>query len=201
MSSFDSVAKTWDENPNRVAMAKLFAKEIDSTIALKKDDVLLDYGCGSGTCALELSSGVLDIIGVDSSKEMLEVFAKKCNNRYKLLKHNLEDGHFEELIDKKIDVVISTMTLHHIEKHLDVLKMLYEILESSGRIALCDLESEDGTFHNSNTSSVKHFGFDVEMLLDALKSIGFSNLTYKRIKTIEKNSRSYYIFLITGYKS
>jgi len=198
INRFDEIASLWDENPKRVEMALHFAKEIESNIELKPTDKLLDYGCGSGTCAVALSQKVSKIIGVDSSKKMLELFEKKCRDTgvsdFLTISHDLDDSSLEDI--EQVDVIISTMALHHTKNPKEVLQRLRLLLKSGGRIGLIDLEEEDGTFHDHGNDGVMHFGFDVERLQGVIREVGFCDVTYKRIKTINKNDREYHIFLI-----
>lgn len=201
MNKFEKLAATWDDKPSRIAMAKKFGEEISKAIELKSSYKLVDYGCGTGTCAIYLSQFVGNVIGIDSSKNMLERFSVKIcefnSEKFKLIEANLEN---EDINFNLPDVIISTMTFHHISDTKKVLKHFYNELKDGGYVAIIDLDKEDGTFHDLGNDGVKHFGFDRELFISNLKEIGFKNIKDKTIHEIHKNDKVYTIFLITGKK-
>ncbi len=48
---------------------------------LKKDDIVLDYGCGPGTKTLEIAGNVKKIYGIDISARMIEAAKRKAIER------------------------------------------------------------------------------------------------------------------------
>jgi hypothetical protein len=73
------------------------------------------------------------------------------------------------------------------------------MLNSSGSIAIADLDKEDGTFHKDDTS-VFHFGFDRDELLKIVMSIGFRKVKIQTVGLVEKPYGKYSVFLLTAYK-
>ena len=72
------------------------------------------------------------------------------------------------------------------------------------RIALADLDSEGGAFHDDN-AGVHHFGFDRLELADTLAGIGFTDIDAVTAAVIEKPTqccsvRSFPVFLMTARK-
>ncbi len=114
MSKFDRLASSWDEKPSRLAMAKKFGEAIAASIELKPGTVLVDYGCGTGSCVIFLSEFVGSVVGIDASANMLERFRLKSENidkKFNFIHANLEDDHIDF---SHPDVIISTMTFHHL---------------------------------------------------------------------------------------
>jgi cyclopropane fatty-acyl-phospholipid synthase-like methyltransferase len=70
-SYFDEKAKSWDEEPRRVAMGAAIARAVEARIGRNQRPRLMDYGCGTGLCSLPLAGRCSSVLGVDSSTEML----------------------------------------------------------------------------------------------------------------------------------
>lgn len=72
---------------------------------IKKDDVILDAGCGSGYLLKELLSHGFDTIGIDHDDHMLslaQMRLKDANLRAPLYHHDLRDS-----LPIKVDVIVS----------------------------------------------------------------------------------------------
>ena len=181
---FDKDAFTWDDLPRRVNLAKAVVNNIIPH--LKGDEKVLEFGCGTGLVGINIAPYVKDLKGIDTSAKMVEKFnekAKKLNLNAKACQKDI----FE--INESFDVVISSMTLHHIKN----LNALNEKLKSiTNRVFLADLVKEDGTFHTRGNDDVEHFGFDMDELREYFKGW---NLDYKIIHLIKKH-RDFPVFLL-----
>ncbi|MEO1923721.1 MAG: class I SAM-dependent methyltransferase [Nautiliaceae bacterium] len=188
MNRFDLDALSWDDLPRRVNLAKAVVSNI--VPHLKGNEKVLEFGCGTGLVGLNIAPFVKEIIGIDTSKEMIKKFnekAKKLTLNAKAYQKNI----FE--INQKFDTVISSMTLHHIKDIKSLSKKLYEI---TNICYLADLEKEDGSFHTRGNDDVCYFGFSLEELKEYFKEW---NIDYKIIHTIKKH-KDFPIFLIKLYK-
>jgi len=203
---FDKIASSWDDVPERIEMARHFVSAIEDIIPLDSDMQALDFGCGTGNVAIGLSALLKNITAIDSSSEMLNVLEKKLakagiKNISPLLLELDEDC----LQKESFDLIYTCMTLHHITDFERLLRNFYNQLKSSGHLVLIDLEKEDGSFHDNN-STVAHHGFELGKLNGMLEDIGFSDTysrtAYTRVKTLPSGiAREYPIFLLTGMKS
>ena len=203
--NFDQEAANWDQVPGRVKVARDIAQSMIREITLTPDMDVLDFGCGTGLLTLALRPFVRSITGVDSSPGMLEVFKTKIKeqnlNNVKADYIDLDKG---DILTGSYHVIVSSMTLHHIKNITPLLKQFYSILLPSGRLAIADLDLDDGKFH-SNNEGVFHFGFDRNELLRILIDIGFLDVQHLTAAQIEKpvddgKSRLFTIFLITARK-
>ncbi|QCT95243.1 class I SAM-dependent methyltransferase [Caminibacter mediatlanticus TB-2] len=188
MNIFDSKALTWDDLPRRVELAKSVVKNIIPH--LNGNEKILDFGCGTGLVGLNLAPFVKEVIGIDTSKEMVKKFnekSKKLNLNAKAFCKDI----FE--VDEKFDIVVSSMTLHHIK---DIEKLSKKLLNLTHKVFLADLVKEDGTFHTKGNEGVFHFGFDKKELNHYFKDW---KQEYKIIHTIKKNKK-FPIFLLMLYK-
>ena len=162
---FDSAAATWDENPGRVKMAHDVARAVIETIQPGPAMDVLDFGCGTGLLTLALQPHVRTITAVDSSQGMLDVLdtkirAQKIAN-VRTRRVDLEKG---DTLTGQFDLVVSSMTFHHIRDTGMLLDRMAEILKPAGRIAIADLDSDEGKFHDTN-DGVFHYGFDRHMMM------------------------------------
>lgn len=73
----DKAASSRDEEPRRVKLAGNVAAAIIDTIHPDRTMDVLDFGCGTGLITLLLQPHVKTIIGVDSSRGMLDVLERK----------------------------------------------------------------------------------------------------------------------------
>ena len=76
---FNAQANHWDTD-RRKQRAKQISALIREKLQFTGDEVLLDYGCGTGLISFNLSQGVGTVVGYDSSLQMLEVFNSKIDS-------------------------------------------------------------------------------------------------------------------------
>lgn len=194
MSHFNHVANTWDSEGKIKLMSQLASKASEK-LQLKDDLDILDFGCGTGLFGLEFLEYAKSITGVDTSEGMLEVFREKVKDlpNVNCLLKDLEKGPFEEKLS--FDLIVSSMTFHHLSDPEKMIKKLREHLNPNGQMAIVDLEKEDGSFHPDNEGmGVKHFGFSEETLRGWAIASGMK-VEVTTINTVEKNDRSYNQFL------
>jgi ubiquinone/menaquinone biosynthesis C-methylase UbiE len=203
--NFDQEAAKWDQVPGRVKLARDISQSMIREISLTPDMDVLDFGCGTGLLTFALQPFVHSITGVDSSKGMLDVFKIKIKeqklNNVKADYIDLDKG---DVLNGSYNLIVSSMTLHHIKNITPLLKQFYSILLPSGQVAIADLEPDDGQFH-SNNEGVFHFGFDRKELHRMLIDTGFRDVRHLTAAQIEKpigdgSTRLFSIFLITAHK-
>jgi ubiquinone/menaquinone biosynthesis C-methylase UbiE len=202
---FDKEAAAWDENPGRVKLANEVADAIIREVQPSSAMDALDYGCGTGLVTLRLQPLVRTIVGADSSSGMLGMLRSKAEKQQlsnvRMLLVDFEHG---GTIAGKFDLVLSSMTLHHVQDTAWLFKQWYELLLPGGVLAVADLDTEDGSFHGDNTG-VKHLGFDRQHLSGLLRSAGFRSVRDTTAATMvrdvaEGGSRSFPVFLLIARK-
>jgi ubiquinone/menaquinone biosynthesis C-methylase UbiE len=202
---FDQEAANWDQVPGRVKVAKDIAHSIIQEITLTSDMDVLDFGCGTGLLTFALQPFVRSITGVDSSQGMLDVFKTKIKEQNLInVKADYIDLDKDDVLTGSYHLIVSSMTLHHIQNITPLLKQFYSILLPSGQLAIADLDLDDGKFH-SNNEGVFHFGFDRKELHKMFIDIGFSDVRHLTAAQVEKpvesgRTRLFTMFLITGRK-
>jgi len=203
MSHFDEKAKSWDEEPRRVAMGAAIARTVNAKLDGRPR--LMDYGCGTGLSCLPLAGACASVLGVDSSAGMLAQLEAKARatglTNVTTRRHDLA---VEPLVGLEFDVVMCAMTLHHMREVGTLLQRFYTLLAPGGLLALADLDEEDGTFHQ-DSQGVEHHGFRREWIREQLQAAGFERVEFETPHVIEKpvasgEIRRYPIFLVTAKK-
>ena len=202
--NFDNEAINWDTDNAKVLMAKAISGPMINSNRININQDVLDFGCGTGLVTLEILPFVKSIVGVDSSTGMLERLHEKIvhNNLSNITCQfvNFEQG---VPIQGHFDLIISSMTAHHIPSTLDLFKEWFSALRKNGQLCFADLVTEDGSFHSDNTG-VFHHGFNIKDLENKLEEVGFVDIQSSIATTIKKEVngglRQYPIFLLCAKK-
>lgn len=198
---FDESAASWDEQPRRVRLARGVADEIARQIQLSRELDVLDFGCGTGLLTLALQPLVRSVTGADTSAGMLEVLRGKLNERgLTSVETVLLDPKSPLSLDARFHLIVSSMALHHVANLPPLFKRFHEQLHPGGRLALADLDREDGSFHE-DPRDVHHLGFERSELQRLLAEAGFADLAATAAIITSKGGHDYPVFLITGQKA
>ncbi len=193
----------WDANPARVALARAVVAAVRSAVPLRPDLRVLDFGAGTGLISLGLYDDVGEITAVDASAGMLRVLGEKASAIGASRLHTLQcDVSEQTLPPASFDLIVSSMTLHHLPDVPAVLRRLRPALRTGGWIALADLDSEDGTFH-ADPTGVYHNGFAREAVCRWLETTGFEGAAARDAHRFVRPdaagvSRAYSVFLTTA---
>jgi len=195
---FDAAAAEWDEKPLRVKLAQDIANAISAALPLSKTWDAMDFGCGTGLVTLNLASRLGSIVGIDSSPKMVErLNAKASEQGFSNARGECRDMERGELPDGRYHLITSAMTMHHIPEIAPLLTALRNLLHPGGRIALADLEAENGSFHEHSTG-VFHHGFSHEEITQLLIRSGFCDITVSTVAEVIKGESAYPVFLATA---
>ena len=196
---FDKRAAAWDDNPARNRRSQIIADFICEKVPLNTQFTVLDYGCGTGVLSLILADKVASVCAADISDGMLtEVRKKAVAGNIKNVRAVNFDITKDQPLNKKYDLVVSAMAMHHIEKPFEVITKLAGLINPGGWIAIADLCEEDGSFHEEGVAM--HNGFRPEDIAEYLKNLKMTCLEYKNVFDIEKNSRNYPVFCMCARK-
>jgi len=201
MNRFDKVAGVWEANPRRLKSAQDVYVNIAKKIDLDKNMKVADLGTGTGLLLIHILPHIKEIDGYDNSAEMMKMLKEKLKTaEITNVKTYLFDADFDEFQDSGYDLMVSSMTFHHIQKVNDFFKKIYSATAEGGQIAIADLETEDGSFHSDMYESIKHLGFDKNEIKQMIVNAGFKNVEVETIFSIPKDGKEYPIFLATGKK-
>ncbi len=204
--NFDQESATWDENPARRKLAKEIAHALSSRISLTSDMEIMDFGCGTGLLTLQLQPLVRAVTGVDQSRGMLDVLNKKiAGSNLKNVNTLLVDLDKGDTLKGKYNIVVSSMTLHHVRDITLLFAQFHDTTAPEGYLCIADLDAEDGQFHGNNTG-VFHFGFDRTALRKIFEQAGFRNIKDSTAAEIAKPAHSgemrrFTVFLMTGQRT
>jgi cyclopropane fatty-acyl-phospholipid synthase-like methyltransferase len=194
---FDRAAPTWDLEDRRVALARAVANAIEARLPLTRELSTLDFGCGTGLVTLALAPKVGTITGADTSSGMLATLAGKAKALGISVRLRPLDPAGSGDLGGPYDLIVSSMTLHHIQDVPALFQRFVQQLHRAGRIALADLDQEDGSFHDDATG-VHHRGFLREHIQTWLEEAGFQEIHLGTATVDHKNGKDYSVFLATA---
>ena len=200
MNEFDIKASGWDGNPIHHARSEAIAKEMLRLLPIKKEMSAMEFGAGTGILSFMLKDFFNDIILMDSSTEMVNVANKKIDAMgAKNLKTIVFDLEHETYSGKTFDLIFTQMVLHHVNDIEKLFGNFYKILNPNGFIAIADLYTEDGSFHDEGFSG--HKGFNIEDLTLTLNKFNFQVSSVEQCFVIDRKiseevTNQYPIFLL-----
>ncbi|MCE7748407.1 MAG: class I SAM-dependent methyltransferase [Candidatus Heimdallarchaeota archaeon] len=131
--------KFWDKrateyNKDEKNWEETFNKALENTKKhLKENDIVMDYGCGSGILAIRLAKFVKEIHALDISSKMIESGKQRARG------NKIENISFAQttIFDEKykresFDVVLAFNILHLLEDSPKAVQRINELLKSGG---------------------------------------------------------------------
>lgn len=195
-NSFDERAATWDDDPTKRERARLAAARVRESVDLHPDTRLLEYGAGTGLLTEQLLPHVGHATLAEPSSGMREVLdAKVADGRLAGADVLDLDLSRDAPPATRHDVIVALMVLHHIPDLAPVLEGFATLLTDGGTLCVIDLEEEDGSFHNPGFDG--HDGFAHDWLTERLAAAGFGPPRFGPCGHVDKNGRSYELFLAT----
>ncbi len=195
---FEDKAAEWDARPLPAIISEGVGRALLEHVELTPDMRVMDFGAGTGLICCHVAPHVAKIYAVDISEAMLEQLAAKPELRGKV--EPVCRDILETALEEKVDLVISAMALHHVEDTGRLLAAFAQHLAPGGKLALADLDAEDGSFHPADIEGVFHAGFDRDELGALLTAAGFEEIEFVTAVEVEKNEGHYPIFLLTATK-
>lgn len=195
MSRFDERAKNWDKKLSSLNKSKACVEHLKTKIDFENIKNILDYGCGTGLIAFDLVHEDNQVLGLDNSIGMVDEFNKKAQERdlsnITAIKHNILD----EDLPKDFDLIVTSMSLHHIENAQMFIQKSFDSLKNGGYLCINDLDKEEGTFHKRhNNVGVYHFGFSKDELIEICTNIGFSDFDFEIVYIYKRDEGDFPIF-------
>jgi ubiquinone/menaquinone biosynthesis C-methylase UbiE len=129
---WDSIAKSWDKPGT--GLGENDRKLVEKTKKFNNaNNVILDYGCASGTICLELAKGVKQACGVDISSKMIEIARRKAVENKAANTTFIHGSIFNEGLKKEsFDVITAFNILHLVEDIPQVMQRIYTLLKPGG---------------------------------------------------------------------
>lgn len=204
MATFDERAAEWD-TPERIARAEEAAEAFVRTVVVPDGTRAIELGAGTGLLGLairdRLGPGRLaELLLTDPSTGMLEVAAAKIDAGALA---GVSTARFELGVDpapagSPFDLALSILMLHHVEDTAAALRAVRALLVPGGHIAFADLDTEDGSFHSAEAEGIHHHGFDRHRLRALTERAGFRQVAIGSAGSMERDGRTYPLFLLTA---
>jgi predicted TPR repeat methyltransferase len=198
-TDFDAKASTWDDDPAKVHRARVVAEAVREAVPLAPSTRVLEYGAGTGLVTQALAPHVGQVTLAEPSAGMRAVMVDKIAAGTLPADARVWDLDLAtaQPPDERFDLVVTVMTLHHIHDLEPVLEGFADLLSEGGHLCVVDLEAEDGSFHSADSDFDGHHGFDRAALSERLEAAGFDDLRFERCHEVEKDGRTYPLFLAT----
>ena len=196
---FKEKASDWDANEFRSQLSSAIGSAILEYVPLDEKMTVMDFGAGTGLLTSHVTPRVKSIAAVDISAAMLDKLVAKPEFQAKVIA--ICQDIVKLPLESQYDLIVSAMAMHHVKDTAKLLATFSKHLKPGGRIALADLDQEDGTFHEPGTDGVYHYGFARDDLEQIIEKNGFSDIYFHTAHTVERHSKSFSIFLVVATKT
>jgi len=196
--AYDLWAKAYDAQPGNLM---LHLDELVFSALLNDLDIrnnfVTDIGCGTGRHWQKiLDRNPAQLSGYDVSEGMLQILQQKFPNA---ITHKLDHGNnLLGTADQSVDLIISTLTIAHIEDPEDALQEWNRILKPSGHIIITDYhpaalqKGGKRTFlHGDKQVSIVNHVHSIEKLTQLAGQLQWQPIRLEE-KAIDESVRSYY---------
>ena len=186
-SRFERAAARWEEKPRRIDRTRDVAEAIREAVALSPEMTALEIGCGSGLVTMALCEDLGTIVALDTSEEALKALQAKIDDMGVSNITPLRlDLTVDPLPDLQVDVIFSSMALHHIADPARMVKRAARLLRPGGVMCIADLDAEDGSYHGDNGEKVHH-GFSSGQMAAFFAAAGLQPVGSGVAHTIERS--------------
>lgn len=119
---------------------------------------VIDAGCAGGYYAAALSSRAASVIALDASPEMVGIVEEKRLPNVHALRHDLSEP-LSWVADASIDLIVSSLAMHYLEKWEPTLREFHRVLVPGGRFVM-------SVHHPAMTDPLVDNYFEVQRVTD-----------------------------------
>lgn len=195
---FKDKAKDWDATDRIKQLSAAIGSSILKNVELNSQMQVMDFGAGTGLITSQVAPFVKKITAVDISQAMLDQLLAKQELKDKV--QALCQDITSKPTGTRYDLIMSAMAMHHVEDTDNMVKQFAAHLKSGGKIALADLDKEDGSFHPKGVEGVFHSGFDRGEFQATLEKHDFKNVHFATAHTVQGENGTYPVFLALATK-
>jgi ArsR family transcriptional regulator len=157
-----------------------------------------DFGCGTGVLSVAIARWARHVWAIDQNAEALEQARERAHREGRANVTFLrEDLHRLSLKAGRMDLVVISQSLHHVEAPAAVLAEAARLLKPGGRLVVLELMPHEERWVLERLGH-RHLGFAPEFLEAALREAGFTSLA--RETHARDGASSFRVFLLTGVK-
>jgi len=155
---------------------------LEEVLDLKGDEIVLDFGCGSGRFSYWMAPRVKQVLGLEVTPEMTELAER--NRTAKNVEFMLYDGVHFPAFPYSFDIIVSVWVLQYMERETlkKTISELARYLTKNGKLYLIEQASDNPTMRRPK----------VEEYLKAFKESKLECLQYYPIR----NGRWWLLYLI-----
>jgi len=157
-----------------------------------------DFGCGTGVLSVAIARWARHVWAIDQNADALVQARERAGREARSnITFLLEDLHRLSLKAGRMDLVVISQSLHHVEAPHAVLAEAARLLKPGGRLVLLELMPHEERWVLERLGH-RHLGFAPEALEAALREVGFTSLT--RETHARDGVSPFRVFLLTGVK-
>lgn len=197
VEAYDLWAGNYDAQPGNLMLhldERLFSLLIENAAVKGKN--VADIGCGTGRQWPKIfSKQPASLTGFDVSGGML----KKLNEKY-LEAHTslITDNLFSTVKDEAFDIIVSTLTVAHIEDIEEAMQAWCRLLKPDAEIIITDFHPHTLAFggqrtfkHNNAVMAVRNYVHPIYTIKEVLIKNGFRLITQEEIR-IDESMKPFY---------
>ncbi|WP_036826016.1 class I SAM-dependent methyltransferase [Polaribacter sp. Hel1_85] len=129
---WDRASKNYDKTEERFEYIHSKSRE-NTKKHLNGSNIVLDYGCGTGTTSCEIANLVKEIHAIDISSKMIEIAKRKADaSKVENINFTRTDIFDKRYKKESFDVILAFNMLHTVANPQVVLQKIYELLKPEG---------------------------------------------------------------------
>lgn len=168
------IAQKYDNEHQKFRNYDNEAEIVVNNLKITPNDIVLDFGCGTGGIALNLAKYSGKVICVDISREMLDILEEKAKkqNIFNIETHCAGFLSYDHEGPDQVDKIVSMVSLHHLPdfwKSVALLKMA-DILKPGGKVYLFDLIFTFNPVEHQN---------NIEMMIKGMQDFAGDSMAYE----------------------
>lgn len=180
---FNRVAPDWEDIRRGYYDESVRDRLIEMKL-LKSNMAIADLGAGDGYISRSVAGMVQKVVAVDLSAEMLKELRKKAEEAGIGNIETLEgDGCDLPLANSSVDVVCSSMYLHHIDEPEMAVKEMKRVLKPGGTVFLADFKEHSNKELKEKMHDVWP-GFSTDEVREWFQKSGFKKISFENLPNI-----------------
>ena len=150
---FNRWSNEYDQSLGRIGFHRGLLDLVVRQARVRDGDRVLDIGCGTGLLSLKiLRAADCSVTGVDISEEMMSLFKDKIGKLGLSARVSLQqmDAAALKFADNSFDLVVSSVTLHHLKDKIPAFRNIHRILKPGGRFVIGEIDMDTSGKHTDS---------------------------------------------------
>lgn len=152
---------------------------------------VLEVGCGEGRAAGYVYHSCDNLCLLDISEKNIKRVCKKFNHNKNIRVYNHDIFH----MSGKFDLIYYFLSLHHIDNPIAQLNRVRSLLNSNGKLIICEFYSEEGELFHILDNVFKD-AYTPEELRYLLMETGFRIKSEKEVGVIYHATSLFFVYLM-----